>query len=313
MRVELVLGTANLGLPYGAAIRRDLPTDQEAEAILRHARHCGFRAVDTARAYGLSEARIGGHLKIGEGFHRDEIYTKIDPLSGLDAETSPELACELAEESLARSREALNIGKLRRVLLHRASQLDDAAGAVWSYLIRERSAGGIAEIGVSVQDTKEAERALQCPDIDAVQLPCNILDWRFDGLDLSQTLERVSGPVRIEARSIFLQGVLPSGTASVFPDLPMAYDRGIIVNWLQRTADEFSGGAIDALCLRYVASLGWIDAIVVGADSVSQVERQAALAEFKPLSTDAVAAIRASRPVIPEALLNPSLWLTHGR
>ena len=56
---ELVLGTAQLGLAYGAANRTGQPSEDEANLIVRAAVNAGIRWIDTAAAYGSSEQRIG--------------------------------------------------------------------------------------------------------------------------------------------------------------------------------------------------------------------------------------------------------------
>ena len=58
-RPRLVLGTAQLGMPYGAANRTGMLSDNEAVAILHAAVDAGVTCVDTARGYGESERRIG--------------------------------------------------------------------------------------------------------------------------------------------------------------------------------------------------------------------------------------------------------------
>ena len=55
----LILGTAQLGMAYGAANRRGMLSDFQARELLESAWDAGIRWFDTARAYGESERRLG--------------------------------------------------------------------------------------------------------------------------------------------------------------------------------------------------------------------------------------------------------------
>ena len=55
---SLGLGTVEIGLPYGIGVKT-LPSDKEAEHILKTAIELGITYFDTARGYGVAEERIG--------------------------------------------------------------------------------------------------------------------------------------------------------------------------------------------------------------------------------------------------------------
>ena len=72
---RLALGTVQFGLAYGVANPNGRVGMDEAAAILEGARAGGVDMLDTAIAYGDSEARLG---ELGtEGFH---IVSKLPPL-----------------------------------------------------------------------------------------------------------------------------------------------------------------------------------------------------------------------------------------
>ena len=58
---EISLGTVEIGMPYGIAEDGEAPPPDEAEAskLLHSALDLGVNLIDTARAYGESEAIIG--------------------------------------------------------------------------------------------------------------------------------------------------------------------------------------------------------------------------------------------------------------
>jgi spore coat polysaccharide biosynthesis protein SpsF len=297
-----------LGLAYGTAIPRPLPTADAVETLLRHARHRPFEFVDTARAYGRSEARIGAHLQRGRGFAPCEVGTKIGPLPEVYPNSPADHARILAEESLAASRQALGLEWLERVLLHRGSHLSDAGGAVWHMLVEEKERGRIGQIGVSVQSLEEVEHALSLPTVDIIQLPCNILDWRFDSTWFSSRLYQCEHQPDIEVRSVFLQGVLTTGDPAVFPETNTPYERADIAYWLRDRAATYCDGAMDELCLRYALSLDWVTSVVLGIDDVAQINRIDDIAAKGPLPDAIRDALRADRPSVPGDVLDPAKW-----
>ena len=64
MELKMALGTVQLGIEYGAANKTGMPTEEEAIAMIRTAAERGVMSLDTARAYGLSEHRIGKAFEI---------------------------------------------------------------------------------------------------------------------------------------------------------------------------------------------------------------------------------------------------------
>ena len=66
----LALGTVKLGRTTGVKYPKsfDLPDDEAATALLHAARNLGINLLDTAPAYGTSEARLGKLLR-GQRHH----------------------------------------------------------------------------------------------------------------------------------------------------------------------------------------------------------------------------------------------------
>ena len=60
---RLVLGTAQLGMPYGIANKTGQPNMAAAESIVAGVWEGGVREFDTAQAYGESEIVLGKALK----------------------------------------------------------------------------------------------------------------------------------------------------------------------------------------------------------------------------------------------------------
>ena len=74
--ITLGLGTVQLGLPYGGKLKA-APSEEEVFEILQLALDSGIRFLDTARAYGESESRIGRFLEQHRRPEDLQISTKI--------------------------------------------------------------------------------------------------------------------------------------------------------------------------------------------------------------------------------------------
>ena len=80
---------------------------------------------------------------------------------------------------------------------------------MWKELIRLKRGGIINSLGASVDNIKEATQALNEKNIKHLQIPFNILDYRWHNIKFRKLLDN-RPDVKIYARSIFLQGLLLS-------------------------------------------------------------------------------------------------------
>jgi spore coat polysaccharide biosynthesis protein SpsF (cytidylyltransferase family)/aryl-alcohol dehydrogenase-like predicted oxidoreductase len=208
---ELTLGTAQLGMEYGVVNREGQPAHQLAIRMVRVAIAHGVTALDTARAYGEAEAVLGEALT-GAWRSRVEVVTKLDPLASLAHDAVPSKVRAAVDDSVRRSCEALGVGKLSTLLLHRSSHHDAWGGAAWRRLLELRDEGTIGTLGASVYESREALELLQDPAIAHLQIPMNVLDWRWKASGVDRALAGRSDVV-VHARSALLQGLLVSQAA----------------------------------------------------------------------------------------------------
>ena len=299
--MELILGTANLGLPYGHVMRRPLPEPAAVHGLLDAAWRSGIRHLDTAAAYGVSEARIGDHLRRWpeQAFR---ISTKT-PALGLAQTTLEGIA-----SALGTSCQRLGIAAPRQLLLHRWEQAAAQGGAVWNYLQDLRQAGAIGALGVSVQSPREAMEATRLKGVEVLQLACNHLDWRYDEPQVADCLRGFCG--RIEVRSLFLQGLLAQPSSATFPHGAERYDHHALRAFITAKADRLAGGDPVRLAIGYGMALDWADALVVGADTPDQLAQLVRHYRLGPLAADAMEELRNQRPRAPESLLDPAQWIS---
>lgn len=302
MAAELVLGTVQLGLRYGAANRSGQPTAEDAQALLVDAARTGVRWVDTARAYGEAEARIGSAMRL-PACRAFKVVTKISPLDGIAADDVA-AAVAAVQASLAASFAALGLDYLDVVLIHRAAHRTAWGGAVWSFLREQCAKGRIGCLGVSAQAPAEVLDLVADRDVRHVQLPTNILDWRWD--EAAAALSR-RPDITVHGRSAYLQGLLVCGDPSLWPRVDGVQAESVL-SVLGELAAEMHCDGIDDLCVRYVRGLAWAQGLVLGMETRAQLQRNLALMVREPLRPEQTDEVRRRIPRLPENLLNPALW-----
>ncbi len=298
-----VLGTAQLGMPYGRTNKAGFSGESEAQVLLENATNGGAVAIDSARAYGESEKRIGASLR-NAGLHGVQIVTKLDPLSALKPEDEALTVERHVQESVESSRRSLGLDCLPVLLLHRADHLTAFGGAIWQELLRLQAEGKIEALGVSVQSPVELSSALTYPEVKHIQLPFNVLDWRWNGVVVNL---RLRPDVTVHVRSVFLQGLLVQDSAEDWPEIEGA-EGGTILAALRKFQVEFGRGSLQDLCVAYVRSMSWIDGVVVGVDTRDQLADLQSLWGLPALSYREATLLHSSLPRVPEQLLNPALW-----
>lgn len=196
--MKLALGTAQFGLRYGVANTAGQVKLPEIKAILSASIDAGIDTLDTAIAYGDSEACLG-EAGISSSWR---VITKLPPLPA-SARNLPRWVNEQVSGSLSR----LRVSKLDAVLLHRPSDLLGPHGDAYRKTLATLKARGTIEaVGVSIYDPAELDAIWPVYRPDIVQTPLNVLDRR---LLKSSWLERLARHgVRIHTRSAFLQGLL---------------------------------------------------------------------------------------------------------
>jgi len=286
--LKLALGTVQFGLKYGIANPHGQVPRDEAKAVLDHAHASGMNVLDTAIDYGDSEQRLGD-IGIG-GWH---VVSKLPAIPADCGECSRWVA-----ESVAGSLRRLRIERLYGLLLHRPQQLLDRGGDQLYAALRSLKVQGVVQnIGVSIYDPAELDPLFERYDFDIVQAPFNVLDRRL--IDSGWLPRLAHQGTELHVRSVFLQGLLlmnPGERPERFRRWQSTWTRWD--EWLRET-----GVTPLQACLRYVLRFPEISRIVVGVDSVNQLQ-------------EILAAAVGTVPSLPDALggpnhqdlLNPARW-----
>jgi spore coat polysaccharide biosynthesis protein SpsF len=302
---ELCLGTVQLGLPYGINNLRGCPPEEEAIAIIRRAVDHGVTWLDTAHAYGESERRIGRALR-GSWRTRTRVVTKLSPLTELPQDADLRCIEAAVDASIFQSLARLEVGSLDIVMLHRWKHHEAYGGAIWNRLLSLRQEGVLRELGASLDEPGDAVAALSNGDIRHLQIPFNLLDHRWQ--DTKFRAAAAARPdVRIHIRSVFLQGLL-LGDAARWPMFDPAGARRLVE--IDRLVTELARRDRADLCVAYVRAHPWVSSVVLGVESLSQLDVNLRLAGAPPLTPSQATAVRERLGGAPLRLLDPSKWPT---
>lgn len=285
--MKLALGTVQFGLDYGVANTSGRVSAQEAGAILQRAQASGLDTLDTAIAYGESEAVLGRL-----GIERWNAVTKLPavPESCQDVE-------QWVREQIQQSMTRLGVSQLHGVLLHRPAQLLEKMGpALYGTLQSIKAQGKTRKIGVSVYGPAELDELFNAYALDLVQAPLNILDRGLVESGLAGRLHDAG--VEVHTRSAFLQGLLLMPAAqrpakfNPWANIWRAWD-----GWLEQ--EDLT--PLQA-CLRYVTNLPQVDRVVVGVDTAAQLQQIVEAADGKLATLPEFDTLQDAR------LINPASW-----
>ena len=255
--MKLALGTVQFGLRYGIANQQGQISLGEAKAILELSLASGMDTLDTAIGYGESEERLG---KVGVS--QWQVITKLPAIHESCTDVSA-----WVQESVLGSLERLRISKLHGLLLHRPQQfLSPQGDALYRALITLKDQGKVEKIGVSIYCPDELDALWPRYQLDLVQAPFNIMDRR---LATSGWLARLHlAGTEVHIRSIFLQGLLLMESAN----RPATFNRwGSLWKQWHRWLDDQGLTPLEA-CLAFTLAQPEIDRVVVGVDSLKQLQ-----------------------------------------
>jgi aryl-alcohol dehydrogenase-like predicted oxidoreductase len=272
LEVKLALGTVQFGVRYGVANSTGQVNRADVAEILHRATAAGFDTLDTAIAYGESEACLGA---IGVANWR--VVTKLPALPSDVRDIRRWVATQLSE-----SMHRLGVAQLEALLLHRSSDLFGPSGGDYLSVLQEIKETGLSRsLGVSIYDTNELDAVWSVFRPDIVQAPCNVLDRR---LIRSGWLARLrENRVRVHIRSAFLQGLLimPVERRPVY----FAPKVEIIDRWLAWCKAQNVSPL--AAALSFVRAQPGIECVVVGVDSLTQLTEIVDASEIRvPLPPD---------------------------
>lgn len=294
MSRSLVLGTVQLGMPYGIANISGQPDALLATNIVKTAWESNIRTYDTAQGYNASETVLSKALKSIGIASRVKIVTKLDPkLNHLD-ET-------IIEKAAKTSMDLLGVPELYGLMMHREELLglwEKGLGETMRKLVSK----GIAErIGVSVYSPDKALAALRTDGIDIVQVPSNIFDRRFENAGVFEYAERNKKQVFV--RSVFLQGLALMDVDRLPKHMQLA---ATVIKQLDVLCCD-SGVTRQVLALGYAKQAYPNSKILIGVETPAQLKEN--IANWKAKLPDGlIDQVVQTFNDVEEQILNPVLW-----
>lgn len=294
MNNRLVLGTAQLGLPYGIANKIGQPDQSGATDIIRVAWENGIREFDTAQGYGESEQVLGKSLLQLKLAGKVKVITKFHPQ--LD-----HLNPAVLEKAIAASLKNIGVPQIYGIMLHREEILSLWHKGLAETLSKLFTKGMFQKVGVSVYTPAKAIEAINTEGMDMVQIPTNILDRRFEKAGVFEIAQEKEKDVYI--RSIFLQGLLLMDIHAIPKKLSFAVP---YIEKLESLSKEFGLTRLE-IAFGYIKSKMPAARVVFGVETKEQIAENLA-AWKKDFPSILGEKIRMNFSNVNEQILNPHLW-----
>jgi spore coat polysaccharide biosynthesis protein SpsF len=303
-QAPLCLGTVQFGLAYGINNRAGKPEQQRVFAILDRALAARIDRLDTAAAYGDAETVLGEYIRSRQVAGKLNVVSKLRP-DFFDNTYKDSISLQQAlQQEVQQSLTRLGLERLDGYLLHSATVEQLRQGGLGEAMAALQQAGLVRETGASLYTPEQAMTALQTEWVDAVQVPYNILDRRLDRAGFFDQNNRRTRPLTVYARSVLLQGLLMMRPDEIPPHLSALAPH-------MREMDEWlASQGVDRLtaAFGFVSRHPGIDAVVVGVDSLEQLEQYLALSsKLADFSTILSAGLARFGEIEPR-LLSPNLW-----
>ena len=248
--MKLAIGTVQFGINYGINNKNGIPSDFDISEIFDLSIKNNIKYLDTSISYGNSEERIS---KLAN--NKFNIITKSN-----NVKNSEELS-----SSILTSLSSLKTESVYGFLFHNSDNLINNHD-LWSTLVKFKNEKKVNKIGYSIYDTNQIDYLLDkgfIPDI--VQLPYSLLDRKFEKYFMK--LKKLG--TEIHVRSVFLQGLYFMNNKKL-PEklLPLKKYLEII-----DSVCKDLNISIGELALNFVNENKFIDKIIIGVDSSTQLNQ----------------------------------------
>lgn len=289
---NICLGTVQFGLDYGISNKFGKPIFKDIINIVECSLKNDINYFDTAQSYGDSE------IVLGNAFKELAVESKVNVITKL----SPNFKLANVTKDLKKSLLNLNIKCAWGLLLHRFD--DKLINVEFSLKIQElKNIKLIKYFGVSIYRPEDALLALNNPIIDIIQVPFNILDRRLLDNKFFEIAQQKKKKVFI--RSVYLQGLFLMNNNDL-EKKKMSWAIPYLFRLRQfsnKNNIDIKSFALNAVLEKVVGSF-----IITGVDNLTQLKENISLLNTNQLSKKKYNDWWDNLPVLPEKLLNPSLW-----
>jgi aryl-alcohol dehydrogenase-like predicted oxidoreductase len=324
-----VLGTVQLGMPYGLNRTNTMPSQKQALLILEKAWETGINTFDTARAYGLAEERLGMFIKSAGIYNQINVISKISPdlfgswsrnslsahkfgsaissFTGKKEKQFSRILLENIEQSLNKT----GLQRLSACLVHTPEEI--FVPHVQEALKLALDKGLIQKAGVSVYEMDDAFKALELDCVSIIQLPFSIFDQRAlvpqgkNNQNFFQAAHRKN--VHVHVRSAFLQGLILQET----PPDNLKYTGPFLnrLNQLLASNPQVCGNPVFQ-CLnfikKYALEKSFSNALVFGVSSIDQLMQNMDIIKNSSMDSAAAKILKGAFDDMKKSVIFPSLW-----
>ena len=300
---EIALGTWQVGGKWGTPFN-----DKTAEELINTAIDNGVNFIDTADVYenGLSETAVGRVVRSRS--ERIYVATKcgrhINP--HVNEGYQPKVLQKFVEDSLKRT----GLETLDLIQLHCPPSEAYYRPEIFELFDRLKEQGKIQNLGVSVEKVEEGLKAIEFPNVTAVQIIFNLLRQRPSELFFKEAQKKDIGIIaRVPLASGLLTGLYDSKTTFGAQDHRnfnrngAAFDKGETFSGIDYELGLKAVGELKALfpgvtnlapiALQWILSFNKISCIIPGASKASHVESNLSVFDLPQLTPEKISAMNA--------------------
>ena len=262
--MKIIIGTANFLKKYG--LKKKKIQKKEIKKILFYCKKNRIKSFDTAFSY--------DNFKNVKGIKFDDfkISSKLNFFDKKNYLYNNEEYSKLLKSRI----KEFKIKSFDNFFLHNADELSNKeflrAIKIMEFLKRKKL---INKIGISIYDENSIRKLSQLDVIDIVQIPLNLCDRRFIKKKNMNLFKKKK--VKIQARSIFLQGLLLQNLDKIknkpYIDKKFFYD---FETWIKKNKIS----KLQA-CLNFIKCQNKLDSVVIGIENLNQLKDIAYLLKFK--------------------------------
>ena len=295
---NICIGTAQFGMTYGIANKSGKTTISTVKEIVYTATKNNISLYDTAQSYGNSEEILGkvfSELNINE---KVKCITKLHPNFSYNNYIDLKL-------TIKKSLDKLKINNLYGLLIHR-TKIDGDWDKFLSGIIRLKEERFIKNFGVTIYDPADAIKFANDKNIDIIQIPFNVLDRRLIDNNFFEIAQKNNKQIFI--RSIYLQGLLLINDK----DLKIKNMKWVLsyIKLLRSFAKEKKID-IKTFAIQGINDFTPSANIIIGVETTEQLIDNISIFKKKSISKKIINEWWNNLPLLPEKLLNPSLWRTN--
>ena len=257
---RISLGTANLTKSYGVMNLQAMPLGEIKKIDLLMTKF-EITKIDTALAYSVP---LTEYSEYEADFIRNRDVTTRSAIKNIKSHASESEIIDAFQSNLNRK----NLTKYKNVLVHDFSDLQGQKSSLTLKVLDKLKSFDLTErVGFSAYNSAEIDYALHLFRPDVIQVPLNIFDQRLINSGHINMIKNMG--IRVQARSIFLQGLLLSESET----LPAGFE--FASNYFKRWWKFIESNSLNSLelCLSFISSLTEIDDYIIGVNDAVQLEQ----------------------------------------